>query len=320
MNTVLGELENIGIIPVIKIDNIDNALPLATALYNGGLPCAEITFRTPEAEEAIRVISNKFPQILVGAGTVLTTEQADRAIEAGARFIVTPGLNPQVVRHCQARGVPITPGTANPGDIERALELGLDIVKFFPAEVNGGIKAIKALSAPYSSIRFIPTGGVSPDNFCSYLDLDEVLACGGSWMVPPSLINSGKFDEIETLVRSTVKTMLGFELAHIRVRPANSEKTSQTAYLLCELLGLGYSGKKNSVLTDNSIDDKNEPLPGVNGRITIRTNHLARAIHYLEGKGLSIIHETQADKANAGSAYVCLKEEISGFVIQFIQK
>lgn len=201
MNEVLQQLNKIGIVPVVVLDRVEDALPLAKALMAGGLPCAEVTFRTAAAEEAIRQISKAYPDMLVGAGTVLTTEQADRAIDAGAKFIVSPGLNPKVTKYVLDKGIPMTPGVCTPSEIEQALELGLDVVKFFPAEPAGGLPMIKALAGPYVGLKFMPTGGISAKNVRDYLKYDKIVACGGSWMVKGDLIKAGKFDEIEAMVR-----------------------------------------------------------------------------------------------------------------------
>jgi 2-dehydro-3-deoxyphosphogluconate aldolase/(4S)-4-hydroxy-2-oxoglutarate aldolase len=199
MNDVLKKLGEIGIVPVVVLDDAKDAEPLGKALMEGGLPCAEVTFRTAAAEESIRIMSEKFPEMLVGAGTVLTIDQANRAIDAGAKFIVAPGLNPKIVQYCIDRGVPVCPGTCTPSDVERALELGLDTVKFFPAEPSGGVKFIKAVAAPYTSLKFMPTGGVNAGNVRDYLAYDRILCCGGSWMVKGSLIDNGEFDKIRDL-------------------------------------------------------------------------------------------------------------------------
>ena len=186
MNAVLDKISKIGIVPVVKINRAEDALPLAKALCAGGLPCAEITFRTDAAAEAIKIMTEHFPQMCVGAGTVLTTGQVDAAIAAGAQFIVSPGLNPRIVRYCIEKKIPITPGTSSPSELEQAIELGLDVVKFFPAEQSGGLAKIKAMAAPYTNMKFMPTGGIHAGNLNSYLDFDRVIACGGSWMVPGS--------------------------------------------------------------------------------------------------------------------------------------
>lgn len=198
---VLQEIEKIGIVPVVVLEDAKDAKPLAKALCEGGLPCAEVTFRTRAAKESIRIMSENYPELLVGAGTVLTIDQVDHAVEAGAKFIVSPGLNPTVVNYCMQKGIPVIPGTANPSDIEIALEKGLEAVKFFPAEPLGGLKMIKALSAPYVGVKFMPTGGISMQNVKEYLAYDRILACGGSWMVKDELIKTGDFEKITGLVR-----------------------------------------------------------------------------------------------------------------------
>ena len=204
MNKVLEEIKKIGIVPVVVLDDAKDAEPLAKALCEGGLPCAEVTFRTEAAEESIHIISEKYPEMLVGAGTVLTTEQVDRAVAAGAKFIVSPGLDPKIVTYCIEKNIPITPGVVTPSEIAKAIELGLDVVKFFPAEPSGGLAMIKAVAAPYNKLRFMPTGGINAKNALPYLQYDKIIACGGSWMVKSDLIKEGKFDEITALTKEAV--------------------------------------------------------------------------------------------------------------------
>jgi len=199
MDDILKTIEGYGIVPVVKIEKASDALHLGKALLSGGLPLAEITFRTAAAEEVIRTLAEGMPELIVGAGTVLTTEQAGRALRAGARFIISPGFNPKVVSFCRERGVPVIPGVNSPTQIEAAMECGLGVLKFFPAEESGGAAFLKAVAAPYEGIRFIPTGGINPTNLISYLSLKNVIACGGSWMVKSDLISAGKFVEITRL-------------------------------------------------------------------------------------------------------------------------
>ena len=191
MNEVLEQIRKIGIVPVVKLDRVEDAVPLAESLCKGGLPCAEVTFRTAAAAGAIAAIRKAFPDMLLGAGTVLTTKQVDEAMEAGATFIVSPGLNPEVVKYCVDNKIPVTPGCSNPSDIEQAISLGLDVVKFFPAEAAGGLAMIKAMSAPYVNMKFMPTGGISAKNLNEYLSFNKIIACGGSWMVKDDLIKAG---------------------------------------------------------------------------------------------------------------------------------
>ena len=201
MNETLKKIGETGIIPVVVLNRVADAEPLAESLIKGGLPCAEVTFRTDAAEDSIRAIAKKFPDMFVGAGTVLTTEQADRAVDAGAKFIVSPGLNPKVVEHCLKKNYSITPGIMTPSELEIALGFGLDVVKFFPAENAGGLKMIKAISAPYTMMKFMPTGGINTTNVRDYLACDKILACGGSWMVKGDLINAGDFAKIQELTK-----------------------------------------------------------------------------------------------------------------------
>ena len=201
MNDTLKQIGKIGIVPVVVLNKVSDAEPLAQSLVNGGLPCAEVTFRTDAAEESIRAIAKKFPDMLVGAGTVLTIEQVDRAIGAGAKFIVSPGLNPKVVEYCIKNNYSVCPGIMTPTELEVALGFGLDVVKFFPAENAGGLKMIKAMSAPYTMMKFMPTGGINATNVREYLACDKILACGGSWMVKGDLVAAGDFAQIEKLTR-----------------------------------------------------------------------------------------------------------------------
>lgn len=205
MNEVLEKIHELGIVPVVVLNDAKDAAPLAKALCDGGLPCAEVTFRTEAAEESIRIMTEQFPEMLVGAGTVLTKDQVDRAVSAGAKFIVSPGLNPEIVKYCVDKGILITPGCANPSDVEQALTYGLDVVKFFPAEPAGGLKMIKAMAAPYVGVKFMPTGGINQNNVREYLAYDRILACGGSWMVQGELVDAGEFDKIEELTREAVE-------------------------------------------------------------------------------------------------------------------
>lgn len=204
MSDIVKRLGELKIVPVVVMENADDAEPLGAALLEGGLACAEVTFRTAAAPEAIRKLA-AMGSLAVGAGTVLTEEQAKQAVDAGARFIVTPGFSPAVVRVCQDLGVPIAPGVATPTDIQAALEMGLEVLKFFPAEAFGGLKTLKAVSAPYGAVRFIPTGGINAQNLPDYLGFDKVIACGGSWMVKKDLIAAKDWATISSLTKDAVQ-------------------------------------------------------------------------------------------------------------------
>lgn len=201
MNEILEKLGKYGIVPVVVLNDSKDAEPLADALCEGGLACAEVTFRTEAAAESIKIMNEKHPEMLVGAGTVLTIEQVDEAVAAGAKFIVSPGLNPEVVKYCLDKNIAITPGVVTPSEMEQAIELGLNIVKFFPAEPSGGLSMIKAVSAPYTMLKFMPTGGINPGNVKEYLKSDKIFACGGSWMVKGNLVDAGNFDKIKELTK-----------------------------------------------------------------------------------------------------------------------
>ncbi len=319
MNEVLVQFQKLGIIPVVVIDDAKDAVPLAKALCEGGLPVAEVTFRTDAAEEAIRQMSQACPEMLVGAGTVLTTEQVDRAVEAGAKFIVSPGLNPKVVKYCQEKNVPITPGTARPTDIEMALELGLEVVKFFPAEQNGGLPMIKAMAAPYTKVKFMPTGGINAKNLKSYLDFDKIIACGGSWMVPKDLVKEGNFEEIKRLTREAVNTMLGFELRHVGINAQNENEAEDVAGSFEKLFGFTKKVGGSSVFAGTAIEVMKQPYLGANGHIAIGTNYIDRAVYHMELQGFEFDMSTAKYK-NDKLIAVYLKGELGGFAVHLVQK
>ncbi|WP_086981039.1 bifunctional 4-hydroxy-2-oxoglutarate aldolase/2-dehydro-3-deoxy-phosphogluconate aldolase [Vibrio aphrogenes] len=203
MSTLDQQLAQLKVIPVIALNKVEHALPLAKALMENGMPCAEITFRTEAAVGAIKAMREAYPDMLIGAGTILTPEQVDQAIDAGVDFIVSPGLNPTTVKYCQSKNMPIVPGVNNPSLVEQAMELGLKTVKFFPAEPSGGVNMLKALTAVYP-VKFMPTGGVSLSNIDNYLSIPAVLACGGTWMVPTQLIDNEQWAELGTLIKDAV--------------------------------------------------------------------------------------------------------------------
>lgn len=205
MKTMEQRLEEYGVVPVVVLKDTKDAIPLAEALIEGGLFCAEVTFRTDAAEESIRLMSEKYPEMLVGAGTVLTTEQVDRAVKAGAKFIVSPGFDAEIVDYCLDKNIPIFPGCITPSEVAQAVKRGLKVIKFFPAEQAGGVAMIKAMGAPYSMVKFMPTGGISANNLSEYLSCSNIVCCGGSWMVKGDLITEGKFDEITALTKEAVE-------------------------------------------------------------------------------------------------------------------
>ena len=205
MKTIAEQFYEHGVVPVVVLEEVKDALPLAAALVEGGLPCAEVTFRTEAAEESSRLMSEKYPEMLVGAGTVLTIEQVDRAVTAGAKFIVSPGFDPEIVDYCLEKKIPVFPGCITPSEVAQAVKRGLQVVKFFPAEQAGGVAMIKAMAAPYTMVKFMPTGGISAKNLADYLSFGKILCCGGSWMVKGNLIKNGEFDKIRELTKEAVE-------------------------------------------------------------------------------------------------------------------
>lgn len=199
MKTIEEIFAELKVVPVVVLDDAKDAEPLAKALVEGGLPCAEVTFRTEAAAESIRIMTEVYPDMLVGAGTVLTTEQVDNAIESGAKFIVSPGFDPEIVDYCIGKNIPVFPGCISPSEVAQAVKRGLKVVKFFPAEQSGGLAMIKAMAAPYHMLKFMPTGGINTENLKEYLACDKILCCGGSWMVKGDLVKAGAFDKIKEL-------------------------------------------------------------------------------------------------------------------------
>ena len=204
MENIMVQIEKTGVIPVVVINDVEDAEPLAQALCEGGLPCAEVTFRTAAAEESIRKMTDIYPDMLIGAGTVLTTEQVDRAVAAGAKFIVSPGFDPEVVDYCILKQIPVFPGCITPSEVAQAVKRGLKVVKFFPAVQFGGVSTIQALTAPYVGLKFMPTGGVNAKNLADYLQCTSIIACGGSWMVKSDLIKAGEFEKIKDMTKEAV--------------------------------------------------------------------------------------------------------------------
>ncbi|GMO27124.1 MAG: bifunctional 4-hydroxy-2-oxoglutarate aldolase/2-dehydro-3-deoxy-phosphogluconate aldolase [Spirochaetaceae bacterium] len=320
MLNVITELEKIGIVPVIKIDDAAKAVPLARALIEGGIPCAEITFRTEAGAQAIKNIAKEVPEMIVGAGTVLSIEQADRAIEAGARFIVSPGFNPRVVAHCIGKKIPITPGCTNPSNMEAALEMGLNVLKFFPAEQSGGLAYLKAVSAPFPMLKFMPTGGINAANLGSYLAFEKIVACGGSWMVPPEAINAGDFAKVTALCREAINSMLCFNLAHVGINTANEAEAKNAAKQFELLFGFASKDGASSVFAAAYIEFMKQPYLGKNGHIAIGTNSILRAQAFLERKGFSFNAESKKLDAEGKMAAIYLKDEIAGFAVHLVQQ
>lgn len=313
------KMERTGLIPVIKITDPEKAVPLAKALRDGGLNAAEITFRTACAAEAIARIRKEYPDMLIGAGTVLAPEQADTAWEAGADFIVSPGLNPNVVSHCINMNYPIVPGCATPSDIECAMSLGLKYVKFFPAEAAGGLPMIKAMSAPYVGVRFMPTGGINENNLNTYLACPAVFACGGSFMVNDKLIDAGKFDEITALTKAAVNRMLGFELHHIGINASCNEEAKKTASLLQTMFGFANQELPVSYF-EGPFEIMKENGRGRNGHIAVSVNNVARAAYHLESRGFAMDYDSAMYDEKDEMKFIYISGDVLGFDIHLTRK
>lgn len=320
MNDVLKTIFNIGIIPVIAIEDAEKAVPLAKALVAGGLPAAEVTFRTAAAEDAIRRICAEVPEMLVGAGTVLTTQQLDRALDAGCKFIVSPGFNPDIVKYGLSKGALMLPGTATGGEMEQAMALGLEVVKFFPAEQNGGIEKIKALAGPYKNLKWMPTGGVNTKNMMDYLSFGQIVACGGTWMVKKELIDNEQWDEITRICQEAVKTMMGFAIHHVGINCENEAEAEQTAKMLCAIFGLKYKPGNSSIFAGTAVECMKKPYLGKNGHIAIGTHNVDRAIYHLGRQGVEFSEETRKTDGKGNTKAIYLKGELSGFAIHLVQK
>lgn len=316
---VMEKIAKIGIVPVIKIDNEADAVPLGRALIAGGLPCAEVTFRTAAAPAAIAAMSRELPELLVGAGTVLTTAQVDAAVKAGAKFIVSPGLNPDVVKYCVEKGIPIVPGINNPTGIEQALSLGLDTVKFFPAEPSGGIKMIRAMAAPYGNVKFMPTGGVDATNLKDYLAFPKVIACGGSWMVKPEMIAAGDFEGITRLTRAAVDAMLDFSLVHVGVNCPDKASADAAAARLADAFSFAPDVREVSTFAGKGVELMNSMGRGTMGHIAIRTSSVERAAYHLAMRGVELDESSARYDRNGKLIFIYLAKEIAGFAYHLVE-
>lgn len=320
MSDIYQKFHDLGIIPVVAINDAKHAVPLARALVAGGLPVAEITFRTDAAEESIKRIAKEVPEVMLGAGTVLTVEQAKRAVAAGANYIISPGIDPKVVGWCVDNKIPVTPGVACPSDIAMALSFGLEVVKFFPAENIGGLPAMKAIAGPYGMIKFIPTGGISAANLNTYLAYDKVLACGGSWMVKSELIAAEKFGEIEKLTREAVLSMLGFGLAHIGINSKDDADALKIAKTLGGLFALPVKEGNSSNFAGTIAEVMKGKGPGTNGHIAIGTNDIERAMAYLRRAGVAFDMASAKGPEGGPLKALYLKEEIAGFAVHLMRR
>ena len=317
MSDIFTQFRDIGIIPVVAINDAAKAVPLAKALIAGGLPAAEVTFRTAAAEDAIKSIVKSCPEMLVGAGTVISVEQAERAKNAGVKFIVSPGYKEDVVQYCLDNNIPVMPGVSDPTGVEAALAHGLTHIKLFPAEVVGGVKMIDALGGPFPQVSFMPTGGVTTQNLAEYARRKNILCMGGTWMVKADLINGEKWDEITQICRDAVKAMHGFKIDHVGINAADEGAANEIADTFA-LFGLAKKVGNSSIFADTQIEIMKKPGRGKNGHLSVLTHNVDRALAYLKQFGFNPVMETASYLGEVGKSplkVVYLDKEIGGFAI-----
>lgn len=315
----LKRLALAGVVPVVVLEDADRAVATAQALLDGGIDVMEITFRTAAAADSIRAVSEHCPQMLVGAGTVVTLEQCQKAVDSGAKFIVSPGFDREVVRWCVDHDVPVTPGCVTPSEIMEAMSLGLKVLKFFPAGVYGGLSALKALSGPFGGVKFIPTGGVNAQNLGEFIAQPFVHAVGGSWVCPKADISAGNYERITALCREARQKLLGFEVAHIGVNCPDEEASAAVCDALTDAFGFATKKGNSSNFSTSAIEVMKSNYLGEKGHIAIRTNRMDIAVAELEKSGYAVDPETA--KYNAGRMIaVYLKREFGGFAVHLLQK
>lgn len=320
MSRAMKTIADLGIIPVISITKAEYAASLAKALCEGGLPIIEVTLRSDAAVKAIRVIHEEVPDCVVGAGTVLTTAQIDQVKEAGAEFIVTPGFDPALVEYAQSYNLPIVPGCVTASDIQIGISMGLSVFKFFPAENMGGLPAIQALSAPFSGVKFIPTGGISFKNLSSYLQDDRILACGGSFMAKAHLIDQGDWDSIRDNCRLALDASLGFELAHVGINHPDEESALKTANSIATLFRQTVKDGESSAFAGTVVECMKMMFRGKNGHIGFYTNSVERAEAYFRARNIPLIPESfRRDEKNKLVSFY-LQDQIGGFSVHVVRR
>lgn len=309
-----------GILPVINIPKTDIAVPLANAIKDGGISAMEVTLRSDCSLNVIKEIKNHCKEMYIGAGTVLSIEDVDNALEAGADFIVSPGCDKKIIDYCIGKAVPIYPGCSSPTEIQMCVSKGLKAIKFFPSELSGGNVAIKLISGPFPNVKFIPTGGITFSNLSEYMQNDKVLACGGSFMAPSDLVKNREFDKITELCRRAVKISLGFELAHVGINNDSEDEATKSADKMAKIFGFGTEKFEKSVFVDKYCEFMHLKYYGKNGHIGFYTNSVMRAVAWFEKNGIEVNYETLKKKNDGAYEFVYLKEEISGFAIHVVKR
>lgn len=316
---VLNRLALAGVVPVVVLENAKDAVPTAKAMAAGGIDVMEITFRTAAAADSIKAVCENCPEMLVGAGTVITLEQCRKAVGSGAKFIVAPGFDREVVGWCVENNIPVTPGCVTPSEIMAAMKLGLKVLKFFPAGVYGGLPAMKALSGPFGGIKFIPTGGVNAQNLAEYIAAPFVHAAGGSWVCPKADISAGNFEKITALCKEARRSILGFEVAHIGMNCPDAAASAAVCAALRDAFGFETKQGNSSNFSTSAIEVMKSNYLGEKGHIAVRTNRTDIAIAALEKAGYAIDPETAKYQGERMTA-VYLKQEFGGFAVHLLQK
>ena len=316
---VLSRLAAAGVVPVVVLDNAADAVPTAKAMVAGGIDVMEITFRTAAAADSIRAVAAEVPEMLVGAGTVLNLEQCKLAVECGAKFIVSPGYDEETVAWCVENGVAVTPGCVTPTEIMAALKHGLKVVKFFPANVYGGLSAIKALSGPFVGLKFIPTGGVNQQNLGEFVSSPSIHAVGGSWVCPKADIAAHNFDKITQLCAEARRGVMGFELAHVGINCENADESLAVCEELEKAFDFEVKTGNSSNFASTGVEVMKSMYLGKNGHLAVRTNKIETAIAELTKRGFAVDMDTAKYKGDRMVA-VYLKNEIGGFAVHLLQK
>ncbi|MDP2791656.1 MAG: bifunctional 4-hydroxy-2-oxoglutarate aldolase/2-dehydro-3-deoxy-phosphogluconate aldolase [Rectinemataceae bacterium] len=318
MNDILKTIGEIGLVPVVKLESASKAVGLGKALVAGGIPVAEVTFRTAAARDAIAAMSAEVPGLLVGAGTVTTVEQAQAALRAGAQFAVTPGFNAAVVDYCIEHDLPVLPGISGTEGIEKGIEKGLSVLKFFPAEPSGGVAMLDALAGPYANLRFVPTGGIDTANLASYARRPQVLAVGGSWMVRPDMIEAEDWISIERLCREAVMALHSFAFAHVGINSVDESAARKAVALFSGLFGFAAKEGASSIFPGDGIEVIKGSFLGAMGHLAIRCNDVERAVARFAGMGIAAKPETaKMEKGRIKAVYLDL--EIGGFAVHLVR-
>ena len=315
---VLKRLAQSGVVPVVVLEDAKDAVPTAKAMLAGGIDVMEISFRTAAAADSIKAVAQECPDMVVGAGTVINLEQCKLAVECGAKFIVSPGYDEETVAWCCDNGIPVTPGCVTPTEIMMALKHGLKVLKFSPANVYGGLSAIKSLAGPFGGVKFIPTGGVNAQNLAEFISSPYIHAVGGSWICPKADIAAGNFDKITALCKEARKTLLGFEVAHIGINTPDADAAMDVCKAFNDAFDFNVKQGNSSNFASTGVEVMKTMFKGANGHIAIRTNKMIPAIAEMERRGYELDMDSVKDKNNIKAVY--FKNEIGGFAVHLLQK